>query len=130
MQDQAVRDTKVMADRLAARTAGESRWGSTGRGMVARYLPGQGSQGGSWQGTDAYVYPQPPMYPPAQMQAAPPSWPYAAPPGPGPAQFVKGMGGPPHPSATKASKPCYSCGVLGHFSHECPYGKGGPSTGM
>ena len=24
----------------------------------------------------------------------------------------------------------YSCGVLGHFSHECPYGKGGPSTGM
>ena len=45
MQDQAVRDTKVMADRLAARTAGESRWGSTGRGMVARYLPGQEQTG-------------------------------------------------------------------------------------
>ena len=40
-----MRDTKVMADRLAARTAGESRWGSTGRGMVARYLPGQEQTG-------------------------------------------------------------------------------------
>ena len=33
-----MRDTKVMADRLAARTAGESRW-------VARYLPGQEQTG-------------------------------------------------------------------------------------
>ena len=40
-----MRDTKVMADRLAARTAGESRRGSTGRGMVARYLPGQEQTG-------------------------------------------------------------------------------------
>ena len=45
-----MRDTKVMADRLAARTAGESRWGSTGRGMVTRYmvtryLPGQEQTG-------------------------------------------------------------------------------------
>ena len=45
MQDQAVRDTKVMADRLAARTAGGSHWGSTGRGMVARYRPGQKQTG-------------------------------------------------------------------------------------
>ena len=45
MQDQAVRDTKVMADRLAARTAGGSRWGSTGRGMVAGYRPGQEQTG-------------------------------------------------------------------------------------
>ena len=40
MQNQAVRDTKVMADRLAAWTAG-SHWGSTGRGMVAGCRPGQ-----------------------------------------------------------------------------------------
>ena len=36
------------------------------------------------------VYPQPPMYPPAQMPAGPPSWSYAEPPSPGPAQVVKG----------------------------------------
>ena len=45
MQDQAVRDTKVMADRLAARTARGSHWGSTGRGMVAGYRPGQEQTG-------------------------------------------------------------------------------------
>ena len=45
MQDQAVRDTRVLADRLAARTAGGSHWGSTGRGMVAGYRPGQEQTG-------------------------------------------------------------------------------------
>ncbi|CAK0787009.1 hypothetical protein CVIRNUC_010225 [Coccomyxa viridis] len=44
MQDQAVRDTKV-SDRLAARTAGGSRWESTGRGMVAGHRPGQEQTG-------------------------------------------------------------------------------------
>ena len=39
-----MRNTKVMADRLAAWTAG-SHWGSTGRGMVAGYRPGQKQAG-------------------------------------------------------------------------------------
>ena len=60
MQDQAVRDIKVMADSLTAQTAGGSHWGSTGRGMVAG-LPARAgtdrtSQGGAggcacWEAT-------------------------------------------------------------------------------
>ena len=38
-----MRDTKVTADRLAARTAGGSHWGSTGR--VAGCRPGQEQTG-------------------------------------------------------------------------------------
>ena len=123
--------TKPKMGRSGSSGGGYGRGGGRG-GRGGRQGYTHSSQNGSWQGTDAYVYPQPPMYPPAQMQAAPPSWPYAAPPGPGPAQFVKGMSGPPHPSATKAGKPCFSCGMLGHFSAECPFGhgKGGPPTGM
>ena len=46
MHEQAVQDTKAIADRLAARTAG-SKWGSTGRGMVAGCRPGQEQTGPS-----------------------------------------------------------------------------------
>ena len=105
-------------------------YGRGGRGGRHAHANDYGSQGGSWQGPDAYMYPQPPVYSPAQMPAAPSGWPFAAPPGPGPAQVVKGMGGAMHPSAAKAGKACYSCGGLGHFSYECSYGKGGPPTGM
>ena len=127
----AEREVQPKKGRSESSGGGYGRGGGRG-GRGGRQGYNHSSQGGSWQGTDAYVYPQPPMYPPAQMQAAPPSWPYAAPSGPGPAQFVKGLGGPPHPSATKASKSCFSCGMLGHYSAECPYGhgKGGPPTGM
>ena len=41
-----MRDTKVMADRLAARTARGSHWGSTGRGMVAFGRSGRARCGG------------------------------------------------------------------------------------
>ena len=40
-----MRNTKVMADRLAAWTAGGSHWGSTCRGMVAGCRPGQDQTG-------------------------------------------------------------------------------------
>ena len=49
MQDQAVRDTKVMAVRLAAWTAG-SHWGATGWDMVAGCRPGQEQQTGPPKG--------------------------------------------------------------------------------
>ena len=45
MQDQAVQNMEAMADRLTARTAGRSHWGSTGRGMVAGCRPGQEQTG-------------------------------------------------------------------------------------
>ena len=40
-----MQDTKAMADRLAAQTAGRCHWGSTGRGMVSGCRPGQGQTG-------------------------------------------------------------------------------------
>ena len=40
-----MQDTKAIADRLAARTAGGSHWESTGWGMVAGCRPGQEQRG-------------------------------------------------------------------------------------
>ena len=80
----AEREQKSKRGRSESSGGGYGREGGRG-GRGGRQGYNHSSHGGTWHGTDAYVYPQPPMYHPAQMPAGPTGcqWPYAAPSGRG-----------------------------------------------
>lgn len=117
-------DRKVKKSR--AEYGGYSRGGGRG-GRGGRQGSGYGSHGGSWPGTDAYMYPHSHGYGPSQVQAAPGF--FMPPPGPGPAQMVKALGPPMQQPGTKASKQCFNCQQYGHYASECTMGRG-PHPGM
>lgn len=91
-----------------------------GRGGRHGYAYGYGPLGGSWAGTDAYMYAHPP-----HMPAAPGC--FIPPPGPGPAQVVKGLSAPTQSSAARGR--CFICHEYGHFASQCPISKGVPPPG-
>ena len=101
-----------------------SSWGG-GRGdRSVRQGYAFGPQGGSWQSNDAYMHNHPQGYAHSHGYGHPlvPAAPefFVLPPGPGPAQLVKGLGAAMHSSASKGSRQGYTCGQYGHFAHECP----------
>jgi hypothetical protein len=102
--DLALKLAEKEQDRKASR--GRAEYGSGGSGMavvarVALLMAGMdgygiGSQGASWQGSDALGYAPSQVYGPPQRSAAPHLSPgyFMAPPGPMPAQVVTAMGAP------------------------------------